>query len=61
MKRYFIIIYVLIGITSIFWNIKYQLRIEQLLLQIQEKDQLIEDYQYGINQLQIFDECFIGE
>ena len=61
MKRYFIIIYVLIGITSIFWNIKYQLRIEQLLLQIQEKDQLIKDYQFGISQIEFFDECYIGE
>lgn len=68
MKRYFTLIFILIGITSVFWNVKYQLRIEKLLIEkseliteIKEKDQLIEDYQFGISQMQIIDECYIGE
>lgn len=68
MKRFLITIFLLIGITSIYANIKYQLRIEnliiereELILEIKEKDQLIEDYQFGISQIQIFDECYIGE
>lgn len=51
MKRFLITIFLLIGITSIYANIKYQLRIEnliiereELILEIKEKDQLIEDY-----------------
>ena len=68
MKRYFTLILILIGITSVFWNVKYQLRIEKFLIEkseliteIKEKDQLIEDYQFGISQMQIIDECYIGE
>lgn len=68
MKRYFTLILILIGITSVFWNVEYQLRIEKLLIEkseliteIKEKDQLIEDYQFGISQMQIIDECYIGE
>lgn len=68
MKRFLLIIVCLIGLISSIYNIKYQLRIEelikekeQLILEIKEKDQLIEDYQFGINQIQIFDECYIGE
>lgn len=68
MKKFLITIFLLIGITSIYANIKYQLRIEnliiereELILEIKEKNQLIEDYQFGISQIQIFDECYIGE
>ena len=69
MKKDFLLITVcLIGIISSICNIKYQLRIEelirqkeQLMLEIKEKDQLIEDYQFGISQIEIFDECYIGE
>lgn len=68
MKRFLLIIVCLIGLVSSIYNIKYQLRIkelikekEQLILEIKEKKQLIEDYQFGINQIQIFDECYIGE
>lgn len=68
MKKFLITIFLLIGITFIYANIKYQLRIEnliiereELILEIKEKDQLIEDYQFGISQIQIFDECYIGE
>ena len=49
-------------------NIKYQLRIEELieekhelLTEIKEKNQLIEDYEFGISQIEFFDECYIGE
>ena len=65
MKRFLLIIVCLIGLVSSIYNIKYQLRIEelikekeQLILEIKEKDRLIEDYQFGINQIQIFDECY---
>lgn len=68
MKRFLLITVYLIGITSIYKNIKYQLRIEklikereQLILEIKEKKQLIEDYEFGISQMQIIDECYIGE
>ena len=68
MKRFLLITVCLIGIISSICNIKYQLRIEelirqkeQLMLEIKEKDQLIEDYQFGISQMEFFDECYIGE
>ena len=67
-KRFLIITICLIGITSCICNIKYQLRIENLIKEkenliseIQEKDQLIEDYQDGISQIEFVDECYIGE
>ena len=48
MKRCFITMFILIGITSVLWNVEYQLRVERLikenekmLLEIKEKDQLI--------------------
>ena len=34
---------------------------ENLISEIQEKDQLIEDYQDGISQIEFVDECYIGE
>lgn len=68
MKRFLLITVCLIGIISSICNIKYQLRIEelirqkeQLMLEIKEKDQLIEDYQFGISQMEFVDECFLGE
>ena len=68
MKRFLLITVCLIGMATAICNIKYQLRIEELieekhelLTEIKEKDQLIEDYQFGISQIQIFDECYIGE
>lgn len=68
MKRFLLITVCLIGLVSSIYNMKYQLRIEelikekeQLVLEIKEKNQLIEDYQFGISQMEIFDECYIGE
>lgn len=68
MKKFLLTIFLLIGITAIYKNIKYQLRIEQLIkqkeeliLEIQEKEQLIEDYKFGISQIEFFDECYLGE
>ena len=70
MKNFFIIFCImwLLTIISCIFNIKFEQRINELkqennklILELQEKDQLIENYQYGINQIQFFDECFIGE
>lgn len=68
MKRFLLITVCLIGMATAICNIKYQLRIEELieekhelLTEIKEKNQLIEDYEFGISQIEFFDECYIGE
>ena len=68
MKRFLLITVCLIGMATAICNIKYQLRIKELikekyelLTEIKEKNQLIEDYEFGISQIEFFDECYIGE
>ena len=68
MKRFLLITICLIGVATAICNIKYQLRIKklieqkhELLTEIKEKNQLIENYEFGISQIEFFDECYIGE
>lgn len=64
-----------LAIVSAIYNIKFELNVKQLREEnielitlinekdkiIKEKDELIKEYQYGISQIEIFDECYIGE
>lgn len=64
-----------LAITSSIYNIRYEEETEQLRTEIielrkqitekdkiiNEKDELIKEYQYGISQIEFFDECYIGD